>query len=263
MSARLPWKVMLRSPTPSPELKDSPVTPFKVIRPLVAVSVTSTAPEPASTSLMLIRLPLPLLNTRVSSWSTVALAGTLLTGASLTAATARVRVVASASLLPVPDRPGSLPVLPPSSMATVSVTLAVALLAVVKLSPLAAMKALRSARLPVSVRVPVPEPPTLTPLALVAARVPLATLKVAVRLPAPASISVKLMPVRAVVTSSFTAMEPGAVMVGPSFTASMPTVAATLTPLLSTPPLLVPPLSLMLVSVTTRLLPVGASLLLR
>ncbi|MNF72001.1 hypothetical protein D3C84_539620 [compost metagenome] len=181
----------------------------------------------------------------------------------MTAETTRVRVLESASLLPVPDRPGSVPVLPPSSMAIVSITLAVALLAVVKPRPLAAMKALMSATVPVRVRLPVPEPPTLTPPPLVAARVPLATLKVAVTLPLPASTSAKLMPVRAAGTSSVTAMETGAVMLGASFTASTPTVAAMLTLVLSTPPLLVPPLSVMLASVTTRLLPVGASLLLR
>ncbi|MDT4805815.1 hypothetical protein FQZ97_386310 [compost metagenome] len=163
-------------------------------------------------------------------------------GASLTALTARVTVVESVRLPP-------LPVLPPSSTLMVSTTLAVALLAVVKLTPLLAMKALMSARLPVSVSAPLPDPLTVTPLLPMAASVPLGTEKVAVTLPAPASTSLMLMPVSAVVTSSFTAMVAGAVSVGASLTAA--TCRVTVSLALLAPPLpVLPPSSMLAVRVT-------------
>ncbi|MNF72002.1 hypothetical protein D3C85_865850 [compost metagenome] len=62
-----PSKVRVASPVPSPTRKLRPVVPPRVMRPLLAVSVTRSVPEPASTSLMLIKLPLPLLNTRLAS----------------------------------------------------------------------------------------------------------------------------------------------------------------------------------------------------
>jgi hypothetical protein len=116
-----------------------------------------------------------------------------------------------------------LPLLPPSSMPTVRVTAVVALLAVVKVTLLAAMKALMLLTLPVRVRAEL-VPPAVTPPPLVAASDPLPTDRVAVTLPAAASASAKLMPVRALATSSVTEMPPGTVATGASLTAAMVTV---------------------------------------
>ena len=99
-----------------------------------------------------------------------------------------------------------------------STTLAVALVAVWKLSWPAAMKALRSARLPLRVSALL-VPPTVTEPLLVALRVPLGTEKVAVTVFEPASGSAKLMPVRTLAWSSVTLRVAGAVICGASFTA--------------------------------------------
>ncbi|MNJ14516.1 hypothetical protein D3C77_87420 [compost metagenome] len=219
MLARLPVKIIVASADPSPVVKLRPAIPESVISPLLATSVTCSALLPASTSLMLIRLPLPALNTSTLSWAKDWVPGTELNGASLIAVTARVSVVLLASEVPVPELPGSMPVLPPSSMATVRVTLATELAAVRKFTWLAAMKALISARPPTRVRLPVPEPLTVTPLPLVAFRLPLGTERTTVTAPLPASTSVKLMPVMAPGWSSFTAMLPGALILGASLTA--------------------------------------------
>ena len=61
--------------------------PASVIVPLVAVNVTCTLLAPASTSAIEIRLPLPEENTSAVSSLVLCAAGTVLTGASLTALT--------------------------------------------------------------------------------------------------------------------------------------------------------------------------------
>ncbi|MCY1360569.1 hypothetical protein D9M68_257450 [compost metagenome] len=66
MSLSDPVNLMLESLLPSPALKERPVVPLRVSRPLVAVRVTSSVSAPASTSLMLIRLPLAVWNTRLT-----------------------------------------------------------------------------------------------------------------------------------------------------------------------------------------------------
>lgn len=116
------------------------------------------------------------------------------------AVTARVLVPLSLCAPPVP-------VLPLSLMATVRVTLAVALDAVVnvRLPPL--MKLLSAVSVPFNTR-DVPLPLTVTPPPVLAERLPEGTEKVAVRLPAPASGSMKEMPVIVLGTSSVTSMLP-------------------------------------------------------
>ena len=52
MLAIVPVKVIVESDVPSPALKVRPVVPFRVTAPLVAVKVTCTELEPASTSLI-------------------------------------------------------------------------------------------------------------------------------------------------------------------------------------------------------------------
>ncbi len=203
---------------PSPVVNDRPAVPASVSTPLVTLSVTSTLLAPASTSPMLIWLPLPLLNTRLASWSTLCAAGIELTGASFTAVTSRVSVVLS--------------VLPPSLIPTVSVTSEVALLAVVKTTPAAAINALISLMLPVRVMALL-VPPTVTPPALVALRLPLGTDRVTLTSALPASASENEMPVSAPGISSVMAMDGGAVITGASLTAltTMSKVSLTLPPL--------------------------------
>ena len=67
MSMSVPLKVITPSLLPSPAVKLSPVVPARLSRPLLALNVTRRMPAPASTSEMLIRLPLPLLKTRLAS----------------------------------------------------------------------------------------------------------------------------------------------------------------------------------------------------
>ena len=87
MFAIVPVNVIVPSAVPSPTLKLRPVMPLSVIVPLVAVSVTWTEDEAASTSLMLIWLELPLEKTSAVSSLVLWAAGTVLTGASFTALT--------------------------------------------------------------------------------------------------------------------------------------------------------------------------------
>ena len=225
-------------------------------RPLVVVSVICIALLPASTSLTVIALPLPVLNTRLPSCCTLWPDGTLLTSASLTALTASISAVDVACAPPVP-------LLPPSLMPTLSVTLVVLLLAVRNDTFPAAIKALILAIEPVSVSDVPLTALTVTPEPLRALSVPLFTANEATTDALPASTSEKLMPVRVVGRSSVTPIVPGAVMAGASFTATTLTVEAIASAVLSTPPLLVPPLSRMPLSVTTRFAAVGFSLLLR
>ena len=83
MSVMVPVKVMVASAVPSPVTKVRPVVPASVNVPLVAVSVTLTALEPASTSLTEMRLPLAVEKTSAVSSLTVCAPGTELTGATL------------------------------------------------------------------------------------------------------------------------------------------------------------------------------------
>src|SRR3546814_14171563 len=89
-------------------------------------------------------------------------------------------MVVAASELPVPELPGSVPVLPPSSMPTVSITLLVLLSAVVNTRLPAATKALMSGIDPTNVNTPVPDPLSVTPPPKVAESVPVATENVVV-----------------------------------------------------------------------------------
>ena len=105
MLAIVPVKVMVASEVPSPTLKVSPVRLASVIVPLVAVRVTCTEAAPASTSLMLIWLPLPLEKTSVVSSLTLCAPGMEFTGASLTALTVMLTVSVSESAPPLPVLP--------------------------------------------------------------------------------------------------------------------------------------------------------------
>ena len=174
---------------------------------------------------MLIRLPLPLLNTRLAFWSTLCAVGIELTGASFTAVTSRVTVVLSVSEPPLPE-------LPPSLISMVSVTSEVTLLAVVNTTPAAEINVLMSLMLPVRVMALL-VPPTVTPPALVALRLPLGTDRVTLTSALPASASENEMPVSAPGISSVMAMDGGAVITGASLTAltTMSKVSLTLPPL--------------------------------
>ena len=197
--------VRTRVPVPDP----TTVTPPPAVAasaPLPTDRVTCRFAEPASTS----ATEMPVSAVATSSVTAIE-AGTVLTGASLIAVTLSVTLSVSVRVPP-------LPVLPWSLVLTVSVTAPSALAAVVKLTPDAAMNALRFAALPVSVSVPDPEPPTVTPLPLVAASEPLPTDSVICRLAEPASTSATEMPVSAVATSSDTVIEAGTVCTGASLT---------------------------------------------
>ncbi|MNJ69726.1 hypothetical protein D3C77_661110 [compost metagenome] len=98
-------------------------------------------------------------------------------------------------------------------------TLAVVLAAPRKVTLLEAMKALMSATLPSSVRLPVPEPLTDTPLPDSALSLPLATDNSSDTGDCPASISAIEMPVTAPGMSSVTLITGTAVMSGASLTA--------------------------------------------
>ena len=107
------------------------ITAMPVCAPL-STSVTLASGPPKSTSAET-RVPVAPTGMPASSF-TGASTGLLLassTGASLMAVTMMVSVRLSASDVIVPDRPGSRPVLPPSSMPTVRLTLAVAFACVV------------------------------------------------------------------------------------------------------------------------------------
>src|SRR2546428_45419 len=108
MLAIVPVKVIVASAVPSPEENVSPLVPGSVITPLVPVSVTCAELDPASTSLIEIRLPLPDEKTRAVSSFVLCAAGTLLTGASLTALTVMATESVSLSAPPEPVLPWSL-----------------------------------------------------------------------------------------------------------------------------------------------------------
>ena len=125
-----------------------------------------------------------------------------------------------------------LPELPPSLISMVSVTSEVTLLAVVNTTPAAEINVLMSLMLPVRVMALL-VPPTVTPAALVALRLPLGTDRVTVTGEVPASTSLKLMPLRSPGSSSKMAMDGGAVITGASLTAltTISKVSLTLPPL--------------------------------
>ena len=83
----VPVKVIVVSALPSPLEKLRPAVLANVSVPLVTDRVTRSGLAPASTSLTLRALPLALENTRVVSSLTDCAAGTVCTGASLTAVT--------------------------------------------------------------------------------------------------------------------------------------------------------------------------------
>ena len=98
MFVMFPVNVIVGSPTPSPTEKVKPVVPLRIIVPLVAVSVTCTAEEPASASLMLIRL-IPAWKNRAVSSFVVCAPGTVFTGASFTGVML-IRAVSEPDLIP-------------------------------------------------------------------------------------------------------------------------------------------------------------------
>ena len=101
MFAIVPVKVIVASVVPSPTENVRPVRTGRVIVPFVAVSWTWTVAPPASTSLIEMRLPLPLEN--VSGHvprSVVRPTGRLLIGASLMAVTVMVTVTTLESSVP-------------------------------------------------------------------------------------------------------------------------------------------------------------------
>ena len=117
--ATLPVNTMSASALPSPVVKASPVVWERVRAPPVTPRVTRMSlPSPLASSVMLIRLPLPLEKTRGMSSSAVWAPGTLLTGASFREATEMVAVslaVPKAVALPrvvAEDLPPAEPVVP-------------------------------------------------------------------------------------------------------------------------------------------------------
>ena len=101
MLAMLPVKVIAALPL-LPLAKNKPVVPARVSVPLLAVNVTSTVPGPASTSLIEIRLPFADEKTSATFLPVLCVAGTALTGASLTAVIEvdRLAVAAAMAVLP-------------------------------------------------------------------------------------------------------------------------------------------------------------------
>ncbi len=87
MFASVPVNVIAASAVPSPVENVSPDVPLSESVPCVPVSVTCIAAAPASTSPMLIRLPLAALNTSGTPSRAVCVPGTVFTGASFTAVT--------------------------------------------------------------------------------------------------------------------------------------------------------------------------------
>jgi hypothetical protein len=115
----------------------------------------------------------------VTSSVTAMLAGAVIVGSSFTPVTTRFVLALSVRSPP--------PVLPPSSIVVVRTTVEVSSLAVWNVTRLAPRKLLSAVRAPVRVSVSVSLPPTVTPLPLVAWRVPEGTDRVAVSGALPAS----------------------------------------------------------------------------
>ena len=117
------------------------------------------------------------------------------------------------------------------------------------------------AKVPLSTKLAVPEPVTVTLPAVVAVRVPVATPSVTEMVPEPASTSVTDRPANLSAVSSLVVKLAGKVFTGASLTAVMVMVDATERVVVSAPPFNVPPLSLIWVSVKVRLPAVGLSIL--
>ena len=150
-----------------------------------------------------------------------------------------------------------LPTLPPSLVTMVKTTSPLKLVVGAKRGAEALAKyALMSAWLPVSVRLVVPEPATLTGLPARATAksvpVPTGTLKVTVIVPVSESKSKMLMPSSPRLVSSLPVKLPGRLLSGASFTAT--TVMVLVSTSLSTPPTpVLPPSLVVIVSVTSPL----------
>src|SRR5882724_6004307 len=250
MLARLPVTVTVPVPLP---LTVRPAVPARVSTPLVAASVTWTFELPASTSAMAMALPAAVLKVSVPSSFMAWAAGTVFTGASLTALT--VMATVSTSVWAPPE-----PVLPRSLVVTVRLAAPLKLPAGANTRPLRAV--LMLARVPVTVTVPVQLPETVRPDVPARVSTPLVAASVTWTLLLPASTSAMEMALPAAVLkvsvpSSFMACATGTVFTGASFTAL--TVMATVSTSVWAPPEPVLPRSLV---VTVRLalplkLPVG------
>ena len=92
----------------APPTNVRPASPDRLKVPLVTVSWVCTVAAPASTSLIEMRFPLPAEKTSAVSSLVVCAAGTLFTGASLTALTVMLTVSVSVSVPPAPVLPRSL-----------------------------------------------------------------------------------------------------------------------------------------------------------
>ena len=97
ISVLLPVNTIVASPAPDPLRNDRPVVPPRVSSPWVAVSVSRNGLPPASTSNTRIAFPPPTENTVGLLLSEDWAAGTVFTGASLTAVTSSVMVRATLS----------------------------------------------------------------------------------------------------------------------------------------------------------------------
>ena len=91
----------MASAVPSPTVNESPARVDRVVAPLVLTSWTRMSADAASTSVIEIRLPLPVENTLAVFMAVVWAPGTVLTGASLAAATET--VLAAVLLLALPS----------------------------------------------------------------------------------------------------------------------------------------------------------------
>ena len=100
MLPMVPVNIIVASAVPSPALKVRPAMPDSVVTPLVLTSWTCTEFVAASRSLIEMRLLFADENTSATFLAVVCVAGTPLTGPSLTAATAIVRLEVLLSRMP-------------------------------------------------------------------------------------------------------------------------------------------------------------------
>ena len=96
--AMVPAKVIVTSAMPSPALNVSPVVPFRLTVPLPALSVTATNAPPASASPMTIPLPPALEKTKAVPSDMLCAPGTVLSGASFTAVTVKLKLCPPSAL---------------------------------------------------------------------------------------------------------------------------------------------------------------------
>ena len=115
MSASVPVNVSVAEPLAVPFMNVRPATRDRRSRPWSADSVTSNRPPPASTSWIRMALPCAASNTSGEPPAVCCEPGTMLTGASLTAAMSSVML--ALAVWPPPE-----PVLPLSLTLTLSVT---------------------------------------------------------------------------------------------------------------------------------------------